>query len=134
MSFIDQLLDSHFLSVAADSADSVTFDLRAFISRQIDDSRYNLLLLKVSISLCTLPGRSDSLSRFVVSDALDEFTTDQLGGGVGPAGNGLHLQAGGVTGDNGLDLVALGVELGLLANGAGVFGFLKSSFTFIFQH
>ena len=68
-----------------------------------------------------------------MSDALDEFTTDQLGGGVGPAGNGLHLQAGGVTGDNGLDLVALGVELGLLANSAGVFGFLKSSFTFIFE-
>ena len=60
-----------------------------------------------------------------MSDALDEFATDQLGGGVGPAGDGLHLQARGVTGDNSLDLVALGVELGLLANGAGVFGCLN---------
>ena len=64
-----------------------------------------------------------------MSDALDEFATDQLGGGVGPAGDGLHLQGTGVTGDNGLDLVALGVELGLLTNSAGVFGFLKPNFT-----
>merc|ERR1719259_631245 len=70
-----------------------------------------------------LPGRSDSLSRFVVSDALDEFATNQLGGGVGPAGDGLHLQGTGVTGDNGLDLVGLGVDLvGDNRGGLGLLG------------
>ena len=64
-----------------------------------------------------------------MGDALDEFATDQFGGGIGPAGDGLHLQAGGVAGDNGLDFVALGVELGLLTNGTGVFSFLKSVIT-----
>ena len=75
--------------------------------------------------LGALPGGSDSLSRFVVRDRLDQLSADDLGGGIGPAGDGLELEGAGRAADDGLDLVALGVELALLTDDGRVFSFLK---------
>ena len=58
-------------------------------------------------------------------DRLDQLTADNLGGGIGPAGDGLELEGAGRAADDCLDLVALGVELALLTDNGRVFSFLK---------
>ena len=59
-----------------------------------------------------------------MGDGLDQLTTDNLGRGIGPAGDGLELKCAGIAADDGLDLVALGVELALLTDNGRVFRFL----------
>ena len=51
-----------------------------------------------------------------MGDGLDQLTADDLGGGIGPAGDGLELKSTGIAADDGLDFVALGVELALLTD------------------
>ena len=58
-------------------------------------------------------------------DRLDQLTADNLGGGIGPARDGLELEGAGRAADDCLDLVALGVELALLTDNGRVFSFLK---------